>query len=107
MTDQHEAGAGIDGRADEYPHAHGSRPRYTVEDYDRGHRNPAEDIFVADRPWGQFEQFVSNEQVTVKIITVQPGHRLSLPPAGRRAPSMSGVARSQPRQLTAVGRPLG
>lgn len=35
-------------------------------------------VFVAERPWGQFEQFVANQRVTVKIITVQPGHRLSL-----------------------------
>jgi mannose-1-phosphate guanylyltransferase/mannose-6-phosphate isomerase len=36
------------------------------------------DVFVAQRPWGTFQQFVENERVTVKIITVQPGHRLSL-----------------------------
>lgn len=30
------------------------------------------------RPWGQFQQFVCNETVTVKIITVAPGRRLSL-----------------------------
>ena len=47
-------------------------------EYDQGDRNPTEDIFVVERPWGQFQQFVSNETVTVKIITVQPGHRLSL-----------------------------
>lgn len=41
-------------------------------------RDPRDEIFVQERPWGQFEQFVSNERVTVKIITVQPGHRLSL-----------------------------
>ena len=41
-------------------------------------RNRCDDVFVAERPWGQFQQFVSNEPVTVKIITVQPGHRLSL-----------------------------
>jgi mannose-6-phosphate isomerase-like protein (cupin superfamily) len=41
-------------------------------------RSRADDIFVAERPWGQFQQFVENEPVTVKIITVQPGHRLSL-----------------------------
>ena len=35
-------------------------------------------IFIVERPWGNFQQFVSNEQVTVKIITVEPGHRLSL-----------------------------
>ena len=51
---------------------------HTQGEYDHGDRNPTEDIFVVERPWGQFQQFVSNETVTVKIITVQPGHRLSL-----------------------------
>ena len=50
----------------------------TPDDYVLGDRNPTDDIFVAERPWGTFQQFVSNEQVTVKIITVAPGHRLSL-----------------------------
>jgi len=40
--------------------------------------DPREGIFTVDRPWGSFQQFVSNERVTVKIITVEPGHRLSL-----------------------------
>jgi len=40
--------------------------------------NPVEEILVEERPWGRFEQFVANEPVTVKVITVQPGHRLSL-----------------------------
>jgi mannose-6-phosphate isomerase len=40
--------------------------------------DPRAQVFVADRPWGQFQQFVENAPVTVKIITVQPGHRLSL-----------------------------
>ena len=44
----------------------------------------ADDAFVAVRPWGQFQQFVQNEPVTVKIITVQPGHRLSLQKHGNR-----------------------
>ena len=43
-----------------------------------GDRDPSADIFSVERPWGDFQQFVSNETVTVKIITVQPGHRLSL-----------------------------
>ena len=43
------------------------------------------DVFVAERPWGEFQQFVSNERVTVKIITVQPGHRLSLQTHDHRA----------------------
>ena len=51
---------------------------HTQSEYDQGDRNPTVDIFVVQRPWGQFQQFVSNETVTVKIITVQPGHRLSL-----------------------------
>jgi len=50
----------------------------TPDDYVLGDRDPTDDIFVAERPWGTFQQFVSNEQVTVKIITVEPGHRLSL-----------------------------
>ena len=41
-------------------------------------RNPVREVFVAQRPWGEFQQFVSDETVTVKIITVEPGHRLSL-----------------------------
>lgn len=41
-------------------------------------RDPRADVFTVERPWGQFQQFVSNETVTVKIITVEPGHRLSL-----------------------------
>jgi mannose-6-phosphate isomerase len=45
---------------------------------------PVDDIFVAERPWGAFQQFVQNRPVTVKIITVQPGHRLSLQRHGHR-----------------------
>jgi mannose-6-phosphate isomerase-like protein (cupin superfamily) len=40
--------------------------------------DPREGIFSVERPWGQFQQFVANQAVTVKIITVEPGHRLSL-----------------------------
>jgi mannose-6-phosphate isomerase-like protein (cupin superfamily) len=40
--------------------------------------DPREGIFTVERPWGNFQQFTSNERVTVKIITVNPGHRLSL-----------------------------
>ncbi|WP_211319235.1 phosphomannose isomerase type II C-terminal cupin domain [Quadrisphaera granulorum] len=35
-------------------------------------------VFVAERPWGQFQQFVLNQHCTVKLITVEPGRRLSL-----------------------------
>lgn len=55
-----------------------SSPQHTLDEYEYGPRNPTTDIFVEQRPWGDFRQFVSNEQVTVKIITIQPGHRLSL-----------------------------
>jgi mannose-6-phosphate isomerase len=47
-------------------------------EYAEGLRDPRVDIFVAERPWGSFTQFVSNETVTVKTITVEAGHRLSL-----------------------------
>ncbi|MGN6610759.1 MAG: phosphomannose isomerase type II C-terminal cupin domain [Angustibacter sp.] len=46
--------------------------------------DPRAAFFVAERPWGQFQQFVSNQRVTVKIITVEPGHRLSLQKHGHR-----------------------
>jgi mannose-6-phosphate isomerase-like protein (cupin superfamily) len=46
--------------------------------------DPRGEYFVAERPWGRFEQFVSNQPVTVKIITVEPGHRLSLQKHGHR-----------------------
>lgn len=31
-----------------------------------------------ERPWGRFDQYSHNERSTVKIITVEPGRRLSL-----------------------------
>ena len=31
-----------------------------------------------ERPWGAFEQYASNQEVTVSLMTVQPGQRLSL-----------------------------
>jgi mannose-1-phosphate guanylyltransferase/mannose-6-phosphate isomerase len=77
MTDRQQAGPNATELLDVADH-HRTTRGYTPDDYDLGDRNPAEDIFVAERPWGTFQQFVSNEQVTVKIITVQPGHRLSL-----------------------------
>lgn len=52
--------------------------RHHREEYEQGIRNPTADIFSVERPWGDFRQFVSNETVTVKIITVEPSHRLSL-----------------------------
>lgn len=87
MTEHHPAGATVpmvDVQAHDLPdhdvetHDHDLTPSHSPFDYDLGDRNPTSDIFVAERPWGLFQQFVSNEQVTVKIITVHPGHRLSL-----------------------------
>lgn len=40
--------------------------------------SPVEQVFVEERPWGRFQQFVANRPVTVKTITVEPGCRLSL-----------------------------
>jgi len=34
--------------------------------------------YIEQKPWGQFEQFVHNQPVTVKIITVNPHQALSL-----------------------------
>jgi mannose-6-phosphate isomerase len=48
-----------------------SRPPRTVG-------QPLSTITGSERPWGSFEQFVHNEAVTVKIITVAPLQRLSL-----------------------------
>jgi len=31
-----------------------------------------------ERPWGAFEQYATNQEVTVSLMTVQPGQRLSL-----------------------------
>lgn len=41
---------------------HGTRDRYLFD----------------ERPWGRFDQFTHNERSTVKIITIEPGQRLSL-----------------------------
>ena len=41
---------------------------------------PAEKPVIAfvERPWGSFKQFANNEDVTVSLMTVKPGQRLSL-----------------------------
>jgi len=31
-----------------------------------------------ERPWGAFEQYAHNQEVTVSLMTVKPGQRLSL-----------------------------
>jgi mannose-6-phosphate isomerase-like protein (cupin superfamily) len=43
-----------------------------------GHIDPTGQVLVSERPWGKFVQFACNTPATVKIITIQPGHRLSL-----------------------------
>lgn len=40
--------------------------------------HPLDDVFVVTRPWGSFEQFLTNAPASVKIITVAPLQRLSL-----------------------------
>ena len=40
--------------------------------------HPIDDITTVERPWGRFEQFVTNARATVKVITVEPRQRLSL-----------------------------
>ncbi len=37
------------------------------------------------RPWGGFAQYVNNEEVTVSLMTVEAGHRLSLQSHSARA----------------------
>ena len=34
--------------------------------------------FKVEKPWGNFEQFSTNEKVTVKLLNVQPNEALSL-----------------------------
>lgn len=48
-------------------------------------QDPRGATFVSERPWGRFEQLSLNEPTTVKIITVDPGHRLSLQTHEHRA----------------------
>lgn len=85
MTDPNRSGATISHlRTPATPAQQHDRAPANAPDDGLGDRDPTETIFVSERPWGTFQQFVSNEQVTVKIITVQPGHRLSLQRHGRR-----------------------
>ncbi|MGB3829239.1 MAG: phosphomannose isomerase type II C-terminal cupin domain [Ornithinimicrobium sp.] len=77
------------GAAGSDPYDHGRQERGLQE---RGSHQPdlierdlIDEVCNTVRPWGHFEQFVANEAVTVKTITVLPGHRLSLQRHGRRA----------------------
>lgn len=36
------------------------------------------EVAVVERPWGSFKQFAHNEEVTVSLMTVRAGQRLSL-----------------------------
>lgn len=47
-------------------------------------RNPGTAVFVTERPWGSFQQFVSNQRVTVRIITLHPGHQFPPQPPEQR-----------------------
>lgn len=44
----------------------------------QAYRDRTQDVFVVERPWGEFQQFATNETVTVKTVTISPGQRLSL-----------------------------
>jgi mannose-6-phosphate isomerase len=35
-------------------------------------------VALVERPWGRFSQYAHNVPVTVSLMTVKPGHRLSL-----------------------------
>lgn len=36
------------------------------------------DIELVERPWGAFKQYANNQEVTVSLMMVKPGQRLSL-----------------------------
>lgn len=40
---------------------------------------------VVERPWGSFKQYAHNREVTVSLMSVQPGQRLSLQSHSGRA----------------------
>jgi mannose-6-phosphate isomerase-like protein (cupin superfamily) len=58
--------------------------RGTVSD-GRDVMREAPEEYREDRPWGSFRRLVHNEPCTVKLITVDPGHRLSLQSHDHRA----------------------
>jgi mannose-6-phosphate isomerase len=47
--------------------------------------NEAPEEYREERPWGGFPRPVQNEPCTVKVLTVDPGHRLSLQSHEHRA----------------------
>jgi mannose-1-phosphate guanylyltransferase/mannose-6-phosphate isomerase len=42
-------------------------------------------VALVERPWGSFKQYAHNQPVTVSLMTVQPGQRLSLQSHAGRA----------------------
>jgi mannose-1-phosphate guanylyltransferase/mannose-6-phosphate isomerase len=42
-------------------------------------------VFQVEKPWGNFRQFTSNEDTTVKIISVNPNSSISLQRHSRRS----------------------
>lgn len=56
----------------------------TTEASPRAYHDRTQDVFVVERPWGSFQQFATNETVTVKTVTINPGARLSLQHHGQR-----------------------
>jgi len=40
--------------------------------------DPRDDVYEEQRPWGGFRQYTHNKVSTVKVITVNPGKRVSL-----------------------------
>ena len=53
-------------------------PAVTLHQRDRMSKKMDHDFVHDIRPWGDFKQYVLNKECTVKIITVNPGERLSL-----------------------------
>lgn len=43
------------------------------------------DVGFVERPWGSFKQYAHNTEVTVSLMSVKPGQRLSLQSHTRRA----------------------
>lgn len=56
----------------------------TTEPTPTAYRDRTQDVFVIERPWGSFQQYATNETVTVKTVTIEPGQRLSLQFHGER-----------------------
>lgn len=55
-----------------------------VNEHDHRPHAPGEHVFDI-RPWGRFDQYSHDETTTVKVITVDPGERLSLQRHERRS----------------------